>query len=115
MKTFLNSKMMCVLSLSMISVLYSATPVQAAEYCCCCAGPGNWCEEKTEDCATQCNSFQVGTCPNAFCTNHCTSMANEDTTIIESFMPDEYVDEVIAMDEDCTDEADETAEIGTEE
>ncbi len=115
MKIFLGSKLMCVLSLSMISVLYSANAVQADAWCCCCNG-FPFCEPKTESCNTQCfGGWQTSTCPQRSCTDYCLSMANEDTTIIESFMPEEYIDEVIAMDADCTAEVDETADVSAEQ
>ena len=50
---------------------------------------------------------------NQECISWCATQANEDSTIIESFMPDEYIEEVIAMDRECIDEDEEVVELWT--
>ncbi len=114
MNKLVKSKMVSVMCLGLLSVLFTANTAQAIVFCCCCGGP--MCGELVgTDCNDMCGGFRVGSCPSTTCTDYCSSIANEETTdIIESFMPDEYVDEVIAMDEECSEGADETADVGAE-
>ena len=108
MKPFFTSKLVALLSISILSVLFTAVPVQAIPTCCCCSPPTcyTWatCPTATQTCIVLLDP--LCTTGNT-CLIWCQGQMAE---VIESFMPDEYVDEVIAMDEECKDEVDEVAE-----
>jgi len=114
MKTFFTSKLIYVLSIGMLSVLFTADSVQAAARCCCC-GPAT-CEPYVPPgfppvCPSGCteiNQCMTGNNCQVWCDIHI--YRPDEDPIIESFMDDEYIAEVIAMDEECTDEENEVAE-----
>ncbi len=117
MKNIIGSKMMSVMIFGIISVLFTANPAQAFVNCCCCAPPtctfmqGSSCPSGCKD-ILGCNDDPQGNC-DLWCFGQIDRPDEEE--IIESFMPDEYVNEVIAMDEECSNEADETADVSDED
>lgn len=114
MKTFVSSKLICVLGFSMLSVLFTASTAQAHATCCCCVNP-QVCFPYDPGlppftCSSGCKD--INPCNEQDCVAWCITQMDrpDDEEIIESFMSKEYIDEVIAMDEECLDEEDEVVE-----
>ena len=110
MKSIVVKKFMIVLSLSMLSVFFTANSAQAAAYCCCCS-PFPHCEPASQQTCPTCGEYMVDCAAN--CTvEFCTTSAEEDSNTLQSFLDEEYVDEI---DETITPGGEYTLEQVTEE
>ncbi len=122
MKTSVSSKLLSVMVVGFMAVLFTANTAQARNPCCCCTAPLTCVPYEPgfpPTCPSNCGEVSIcyppipgGSCAD-WCVIHMDRPDEEET--IESFMSDEYVDEVIAMDEECLDEVDETVDAATDE
>ncbi len=122
MKTSVSTNLLSIMIVGFMAVLFTADTAQARNTCCCCTAPLTCVPYESgfpPTCPSGCHD--INDCfpplPGESCSNWCVTQMDrpDEEETIESFMSDEYIDEVIAMDEQCTDETDETADAGAEQ